>query len=222
MAKSKVGHVLSITANVLVIAVASYVVLEPQGRLRATIRNIRDAAAQRRLISDEWTALTSVGPRLDSSIAPVSLVEFGDYQCLFCARLDRELTSLLHQNSAGGVVYRHLPLSGVHPAAEGAARAAICAEEQGRFLRMHRQLFTTDQWRRDHEWTREARAAGVPAERAFENCLGSERTAARLEVDVALARRLGINGTPALVHRGGVEMGIPPVEELRTIVKAGH
>ena len=219
MRKKRIRDLLNVTTNVLVIGIAAYVVLEPQGRIRIAFKDMRHAAAQRRVISEEWTALAGIGGRVDDGKTPVVLIEFGDYECPFCAQMDRELANALYEDSPGGVVYRHLPLSELHPAAEGAARSAICAEAQGHFRGMHRRLFETDQWKRDRKWTREAEVVGVPDVRAFEQCLHSQQTTARLEADIALAEQLGIKGTPAFVHQRGIRMGIIPTDELRMLLE---
>ena len=105
------------------------------------------------------------------------------------------------------MIYRHLPLP-FHPAAEGAARASICAERQGRFREMYDRLFGTEAWLSDTNWNREAESAGVPDLGRFGNCLHDIDTDRRLAVDRNLAEALAVAGTPTFVHRKGIFVGI--------------
>nr|WP_228386487.1 Na+/H+ antiporter NhaA [Ornithinicoccus halotolerans] len=128
--------------------------------------------------------------------APLTLVEYGDFECPFCARATGVAQELLAQFGPDlRYVFRHLPLVDVHPHAELAARAAVAAQAQGRFWEMHDLLFA-------HQDELEyADIAGYAAQldldvETFLRTLDTEQTAARVRADVASAEASGARGTP--------------------------
>lgn len=195
-------------ANVAVIMLVAFALARPSGPIGAKIVTWQAERHTKAVIGEKFASIAS-GPRLDASTAaPVALVEFADYECPFCRKQHESLQRVIANAPGTGVVMRHLPLTALHEHAEGAARAAICAEKQGRFREMNERLFGTDTWLKDSDWNREARAAGVKDLDAFTACLQSKETTARLEVDHALANDLGIQGTPTFVYRGGIYVGM--------------
>jgi protein-disulfide isomerase len=194
-------------ANVAVIALVVFALVRPSGPIGEKVVSWRADRRIRAMISQKFASIAD-GPRLDSSTAQVALVEFSDYECPFCRKQHESLQRAMGNVRGAGVVMRHLPLTALHPHAEGAARSAICAERQGRFLEMNEQLFNTDTWLKDSDWNREARAAGVKDIDAFSACLQSKETTARLELDHAMANDLGIQATPTFVYRGGLYQGL--------------
>jgi hypothetical protein len=155
---------------------------------------------QRDVLAENWTALTSSGSELGAADGE-PVVEFSDYQCPYCRRAD----SLLEPLFAGRrlrVVYHHLPLS-IHPAADGAARAALCAERQNRFRDMHHLLMSTTAWQEDGDWTGIAQQSRVPDIRAFALCLHDPATDRRLAVDGQFAAKLKVRGTPTFYRYSG-------------------
>jgi protein-disulfide isomerase len=101
--------------------------------------------------------------------------------------------------------------------AAGAARSALCASEQGRFREMHTRLMTTETWKLDTNWLREARAAGLEDTTAFASCLHSERITKRLREEQSLVTTLHVMGTPTFVAPGAVHQGAATTEELLTL-----
>ena len=209
----KITNAISNAVNVAVIVGLGIFLFGPTGVVSEEWRDWRESVIRRRQISSKWGALIEAGSRMDVGTAEPFLVEFSDYQCPSCGLAHRIMEPWLVANSAG-VVYRHLPLTEIHPLAEGAARASICAEEQGLFREMHLRLFETDGWQKDGDWTREAQAIGIPDVDRYEECLESVKTTTRLESDAALAQELGIRGTPTFVHAGGLLSGVVSEEIL--------
>lgn len=128
--------------------------------------------------------------------APLTLVEYGDFECPFCARATgaaRELRK--HFGDDLRYVFRHLPLVDVHPHAELAARASISAGFQDRFWEMHDLLFAHQDELEFEDLTGYAAEIGLDVER-FLRDLDDERTVARLRADVAGADASGARGTP--------------------------
>ena len=162
-----------------------------------------------------WDTLVAAGARLDAGSPPVRIVEFSDYQCPFCKQEHFVLSALLDSVPTLGIAYRHLP-NDRHPAARGAALAAICAERQGHFREMHSSLFETIEWQTDTNWISLAKSAGIPDIGGFAVCLSDPSTSRRLEQDLRLAEQLGITGTPEFVSpKERVSGLVPPAGLLR-------
>ncbi|MFD1828210.1 Na+/H+ antiporter NhaA [Streptomyces desertarenae] len=128
--------------------------------------------------------------------APLTLVEYGDFECPFCARATGVAQELReHFGDRLRYVFRHLPLPDVHPHAELAARAAVAADAQGRFWEMHDLLFEHHDRLEFEDLVSYAVDVGLDVER-FLRHLDDERTAARVRADVAGAEAGGARGTP--------------------------
>ena len=135
------------------------------------------------------------------------LYVFSDYQCPFCRDADSAVVNWVRDNADAAAVYIDFPLVSLHPAAFGAACAASCAEAQGRYLEMHRELMTTLAWQSDADWRREAIAAGVQDTQAFSACVGSEASRRRVLEGMRVAALFKITGTPAFFTRNGALAG---------------
>ncbi len=131
-----------------------------------------------------------------SATAPLTLVEYGDFECPFCARATGVTEELVERfGDRLRYVFRHLPLVDVHPHAELAARAAIAAHEQGRFWEMHDLLFAHQDQLEFEDVVGYAADLDLDVE-AFLRCLDEEGTSARVRADVASAEASGARGTP--------------------------
>ena len=149
------------------------------------------------------TAATLVVPVSDSdhidgpADAPVTLVEYGDYECPYCGQayvILQQLKELFGDQLR--VVYRHFPLATIHPHAQSAAEAAEAAGAQGRFWDMHNLLFENQHALEDDDL--EAYAADIGLDLArFTHDMTGHRHAARIRDDVYGGIRSGVNGTPA-------------------------
>ena len=134
--------------------------------------------------------------------APVTLLEYGDFECPFCGQAFWELKRL-EQVVRGQVrfVFRHFPLAQAHPHAKLAAEAAEAAGAQGKFWQMHDTLFANQ-----HALERSdllAYADGIGLDRArFSRDLDEHRFAARVRRDFMEGVRSGVNGTPTIFING--------------------
>jgi Na+/H+ antiporter NhaA len=128
--------------------------------------------------------------------APLTLVEYGDFECPFCARATG-VARELHERFGDDLryVFRHLPLVDVHPHAELAARAAVAAQAQGRFWQMHDLLFAHQDQLEFEDLVAYAAQVGMDEE-MFLRDLETDDTAARVRADVASAEASGARGTP--------------------------
>lgn len=169
-------------------------------------------------------------PMLGAADAPVTLVEFMDYECPYCQAFSRDTMPLVKKNyiDTGKLRYvaRDFPLP-KHGRAAPAAIAAACAREQGKFWEMHDALLASDG--RLAEQDIEALGMGLDLDMArFQNCRGEERHSWRLGQDYAAARAIGVNGTPSFlvgasagsVARGRLLQGVEDYAELERILAA--
>lgn len=136
------------------------------------------------------------------SDAPVTLVEYGDYECPYCraaAPIAQELQRLLGDQLR--YAYRHYPLSTVHPRAQRAAEAAEAAGAQGHFWAMHALLFERQDALGDEELAAYAAELGLDADQ-FARDLAERRHAARVREDLASGDASGVAGTPTFFLDG--------------------
>jgi protein-disulfide isomerase len=138
----------------------------------------------------------------------VVVLEYGDYECPYCARTDLLLNGL-----AVTRVFRHFPVVSKHPRARVLAHAAEAAALQGAFWEMHDSLFG-DQGRLDdpHLWAR-AESLGLDLER-FEADRRSEAVAERVERDFRSGVRAGVASAPTLFVDGERRAGVPDADLL--------
>jgi protein-disulfide isomerase len=181
------------TVGVLLAAIVSTAVGWAVFRVAATWRGQGDADLPRVLDRDVEVDVDHIRGPAD---APLTLVEYGDFECPFCARATGVTRELREQFGAQlRYVFRHLPLTDVHPHAELAARAAVAADSQGRFWEMHDVLFAHQDELGFEDIVGYAAELGLDVE-AFLRDLGAAETAERVRADVASAEASGARGTP--------------------------
>jgi protein-disulfide isomerase len=149
--------------------------------------------------------------------APVTLIEFSDFECPFCSRVVPAVEQVL---AAYGdqvrVVFRQFPLN-IHPRAPKAAEASLCAGDQGKFWEMHDAMFAAQ---RELEIAQlKAKAAGLGLDAAqFDSCLDSGKYAAKVAADMADGQKAGVSGTPAIFVNGRFINGAVPFETLAKVI----
>ncbi|HEY6760526.1 MAG TPA: Na+/H+ antiporter NhaA [Baekduia sp.] len=154
--------------------------------------------------------------------APVTIVEYGDFQCPYCGAAAPVIARLLeHFGDDLRYVWRHLPLSDVHPDAQLAAEAAEAAHEQGKFWEMHDRLLADQDDLRMAALFRHAAALGLDYEE-FNDDLTRRRMAPRIAEDVATADMSGVSGTPTFFVNGRRHQGVYDVDTLTREVKAAY
>jgi protein-disulfide isomerase len=152
--------------------------------------------------------------------APVTLLEYGDFECPYCGQAEQVIRELLR--SAGTdvrYVWRHLPLTDVHPWAQLASEAAEAAAEQGRFWEMYDLLLAHQEALRPRDLTRYAEQLGLDVERFGEN-LRAHAHAERVLQDVASADESGVSGTPTFFINGRRHYGVYDIDTLTEAVRA--
>ncbi|MEE8290270.1 MAG: thioredoxin domain-containing protein [Candidatus Tectomicrobia bacterium] len=158
-------------------------------------------------------------PALGPEDAPVTIVEFSDFQCPFCRRVQPTLKRLL-QEYEGRVklVFRDFPLRSIHPQAQKAAEAAQCAAEQRQFWPYHDQLFASSALRPD-DLKRYAQEMGLNTEQ-FNACLDSDKYATEVEADLQDGVDVGVSATPAFFINGQPLSGAVPYERFKELIEA--
>jgi 2-hydroxychromene-2-carboxylate isomerase len=140
-------------------------------------------------------------PARGPETAPVTIVEFADFECPFCQRIAPELDALWDKRQTTvRFVYKFMPLS-MHPHGETAARAAIAAQAQGKFWEMHHELFANGEHLDDVDILKYAAAVGLDLDR-FRADMASPATKARLDADRKLGDALNVKGTPTIFING--------------------
>src|SRR5688500_12955733 len=119
--------------------VAVYLLMQPTSQLRMAWAERSESRESARIVERKWADLGEAASPLYRGTAPIEIVEVSDYECPFCRANSAGVDSAV---AAGArIAYLHLPMAR-HPRAEGAALAALCAEESDRFPEMHARLMT--------------------------------------------------------------------------------
>jgi protein-disulfide isomerase len=206
------------------------VVAEVRKFLKDRARAERRADLQRRLRAKSKVEVALQAPRTDMPVpaaapllgpndAPVTIVQFTDYQCPYCHRAQATIDTVMSRY-AGKVqlVHRDFPLDG-HPQAFPAARAARCAGEQGKFWDYYRSLMTAPGAMEDSDLRTRATTLKLdPA--AFAACLSSDRNDAVIRESVEAGTRAGVTGTPAYFINGRMITGARPFEAFQEIIES--
>jgi Na+/H+ antiporter NhaA len=154
--------------------------------------------------------------------APVTLVEYGDFECPYCGRAEPNVRALLaDMGDDVRYVWRHLPLSDVHPHAQLAAEAAEAASAQGRFWEMHDHLIDHQNALTGRDIMRYAEELGLDTER-FGRDIRSHEHAPRVARDVDSAELSGVAGTPTFFVNGQRHHGAYDIDTLKKIVRAAR
>jgi Na+/H+ antiporter NhaA len=151
--------------------------------------------------------------------APVTVVEYGDFECPYCGRAEPFVRELLAEFGDVRYVWRHLPLSDVHPNARLAAEAAEAAGDQGAFWEMHDLLLSHQDELAPRQLVGHAERLGLDVER-FREDLRRHRWTARVELDVDSADLSGVTGTPTFFINGRRHDGAYDTASLSAAVRA--
>jgi len=157
-------------------------------------------------------------PSIGPEDAPIVIVEFSDYQCPFCRRWHEEVYASLLNSYPGKIrlVYRHLPLTSIHPDAFPAAEAAMCAGEQNAYWPFHEKLFSDD-----------ALGSSVYSQYAedldlnlatFETCIAERKYQEAVQTDLDFAVNLGVRSTPTFFINGLAIVGAQPLDIFKQVI----
>jgi Na+/H+ antiporter NhaA len=154
--------------------------------------------------------------------APVTLIEYGDFECPYCGQAENVIRELLGTFSDElRYVWRHLPLNDVHPRAQLASEAAEAAGAQGRFWEFYDRLLANQEALSAQDLGRYAEELGLDVERFWEELRRHEHSA-RVAEDVASADSSGVSGTPSFFINGRRHQGAYDSETLAAAVRAAR
>jgi protein-disulfide isomerase len=157
-------------------------------------------------------------PSLGPADAPITIVEFSDFQCPFCRRFYQETYKPLLDAYPGKIrfVYRDLPLTSIHPEAMPAAIAAACANEQDAYWPYHDKLFGSEQLGKD-VYLQYATDLKLDMT-AFQECIASDRHTNAINKDADFAIKLGVNSTPTFFINGLAVVGAQPLSVFQQVI----
>jgi protein-disulfide isomerase len=157
------------------------------------------------------------GPARGEDKAPVTIVEFSDFQCPFCGRAE-ETVKLVLDKYKGKVrlVYRDYPLP-FHNMAQKASEAAHCAGDQGKYWQMHEKLFANQTALAVPQLKDHAKGLGLDASK-FDKCLDSGEKTKIVDASKKAGDEAGVNGTPAFFINGRLISGARPFENFKEII----
>ena len=149
--------------------------------------------------------------------APITIVEFSDYQCPFCARVNPTLAKIRETyGDRVKIVFKDYPLPN-HPQAPKAAEAARCAGDQNKYWEMHDAMFANQRALEVPSLKQAARAIGLDGT-AFDQCLDSGKWQAAVRAGNELGEQMGVNSTPTLYVNGRAVIGAMPFENFKQII----
>ncbi len=196
--------------------------LERQAGFKASqafLAELRTNAKVETLLAIPRAEVATNGPAIGPDGAPVTLVEFSDYQCPYCSRAEPTVQALLKEY-AGKLrfVYKHFPLDSMHPLARPASIAAYCAGEQNKFWEYHAQLWVEPQQLDAAALTAKAKATQLDLAK-FDACSKDPRATQAVDGDIAAARAAGVSSTPTFFVNGIRVKGAVPLEQFRTLIE---
>ena len=181
----------------------------------AAISDLRKAGPAIRVSLDVprlTLAVSPSNPSVGNASAPITLIEFSDYQCPYCGRVEPTLKRL---RAAYGdkirFVWKDFPLTQIHPQAFKAGEAAHCAGDQGKYWELHDVLFNKQSELQLDDLKRHALTLGLNVD-AFNQCLDSSKHAERVRDGVAEGGQVGVNSTPTIFINGRRFSGAQPYE----------
>ena len=149
--------------------------------------------------------------------APVTLVEYTDFQCPFCSRVQPTLDTIVSRYGDNvRHVFKHLPLA-MHTEARLAAEASMCAADQGKFWQLHDWLFANSRNLSRQTILEQARVLQFD-EASFTACLDDETYADEVQRDMVEAQGLGISGTPGFLINGRILRGAQPLDAFVEVI----
>ncbi len=164
--------------------------------------------------------ISSAGfPSRGVATAPVTIVEFSDFECPYCGGLFPTLKQVeKNYPQTVRIVYRQFPLSNLHPHAMKAAEASLCANEQNKFWEFHDSMFGNQRELSIADLKQRAVDLKLDTQ-AFNQCLDSGKEAAAIQTDIQEGARAGVSGTPAMFINGRFLSGNQPYSEIKDVIE---
>ncbi len=162
-------------------------------------------------------------PTFGSTEQKIVLFEFSDFQCPFCAKAQENLKKFMdkHQDRVT-LVFKHLPLTRIHPQAIPAAKASWAAQQQGKFWEYHDALFEQQDKLGEELYVEIANNLDLDIEK-FNSDRQSEAATTSIETDIKLAQKIGVSGTPFFVMNGETFSGAVKLSQMEeTLAKVSE
>ena len=158
-------------------------------------------------------------PSFGPEDAPIVIVEFSDFQCPFCKRFNDDTYKQLMAAYPGKIrfVFRHLPMTSIHPEAFPSAEAAMCANEQDSFWEFHDKLFENQDRLGKELYTQIANDLNLDITK-FESCVNSRKYKDLIQQDSDFAVNLGVQSTPTFFVNGLALVGAQPLETFKQAI----
>ena len=158
-------------------------------------------------------------PAIGPDTAPITIVEFSDYQCPYCIRWYTEVYGRLMSTYKDKIrfVYRDFPLYSIHPEAQPAAEAADCAGEQNAYYAFHDALFSEKNGLGTDAYTQYATDLGLNVDQ-FSKCLSERRFKDEVETDSTYGSSIGVSSTPTFFINGMAVVGAQPFEVFQQVI----
>lgn len=158
------------------------------------------------------------GPAKGAASAPVTVVEFSDFQCPYCKQVVPTIEQALERyDGKVRVVFRQYPLTSIHPQAFKAAEASLCAADQGKFWELHDLMFAEQNQLDVPALQDKAKRIGLD-EAAFATCLESGKHEEQVRADLKAGSAVGVSGTPAFFVNGRPMSGAIGLEALSQVI----
>ena len=163
-------------------------------------------------------AVDPADPTIGNKAAPITLIEFADFQCPFCGRVAPTIKKVRETyGDKVRLVWKDFPLTQIHPQAFKAGEAAHCAGDQGKYWEYHDRLFANQQSLMPDDLKKHAADLGLDAA-AFAACLDTSKYGERVRDGVAEGTRLGVNSTPMFYVNGRIVSGAQPYEAFVSVI----
>jgi protein-disulfide isomerase len=220
--QANTGQMQGRSLDVMAPAIRQFLQTETRTSARqALVAELRKAGPAVRVLLDpprHEIAIEPTDPAIGSPSAPVTLVEFSDFQCPFCQRVAPTLKKV---RAAYGdrvrIVWKDFPLTQIHPQAFKAGEAAHCAADQGKYWEYHDRLFANQQTLQVEDLKAHAASLGLDSAK-FDACLDSAKYGNRVRNGVAQGSRLGVNSTPTIYINGRLVAGAQPYEVFAAVI----
>ena len=184
----------------------------------AYLASLRAKYAARVTVDPLREAVAADGPSRGPAQARVTVIEFADFQCPYCRRMEPVIRQMLDRYPQDvRLVYRQMPLTNLHPDAMHAAQASLCAAAQGQFWEMHDALFSDPPALSAADLKAAAARLHLRSEE-FASCLDGGRTESVVKRDAEDALAHGVDGTPGLFINGRFFSGAMPLERLTAVI----
>jgi protein-disulfide isomerase len=171
------------------------------------------------LLEEPRTEVEVAGhPAKGPETAPVTIVEFSDFECPFCSRVVPTIDQVRGRyGDKVRIVFRQFPLNSIHPNAQKASEASLCANDQGKFWEMHDAMFADQKKLSIADLKATAARLGLDAAK-FDACLDGGTYSERVAADVKAGSEAGVSGTPAIFINGRMLSGAQPFEALSKVI----